>query len=100
MPDSATTTDTRSGESLKEALRKIPIFADLAEEQLDWFASKSEDLHLASGDILIRDGDPADSLFVILEGEMRGRRETGAPDAPMFIARTIHAQYRPGVQDR
>jgi len=86
MPDTATTTTPQSSESLKEALRKIPIFADLTEEQLEWFASKSEDLHLASGDILIRDGDPADSLFVILEGEMRGRRETGAPDAPMFIA--------------
>ena len=77
---------TVAGESLKDALRRIPIFADLSEEQLDWFASNSEDLHLASGDILIHDGDPADALFVLLEGEMRGRREDAGPDAPMFIA--------------
>ena len=86
MPDTANPTKTER-EPLKDALRKIPIFADLSDEQLAWFASNSEDLHLASGEILIRDGDPADSLFVILEGEMRGRRETGVPDAPMFIAK-------------
>jgi signal transduction histidine kinase len=78
--------ESGQGDSLKEALRKIPIFSDLTEEQLEWFASNSEDLHLNSGDILINDGDPADSLFVIIEGEMRGRREIGTPDAPMFIA--------------
>jgi signal transduction histidine kinase len=85
MPETAR---TPSPEPLKEALRRIPIFADLGEEQLDWFASQSEDLHVASGEILNRDGDPADALFVILEGELRGRRETGAPDAPMFQVRS------------
>ena len=74
------------GESLSAALRKIPIFADLSEEQLGWFASCSEDLRLASGAILTHEGDPANALFVLLEGEMRGRRESAGPDAPIYIA--------------
>jgi signal transduction histidine kinase len=74
------------GESLSVALRKIPIFADLSQEQLGWFASRSEDLRLMPGEILTHEGDPANALFVLLEGEMRGRRESAGPDAPIYIA--------------
>ncbi len=73
--------------SLKTALRQIAVFSDLSEEQLQWFASSAEDLRFAPGDVLIREGDPADALFVILEGEIRGRRESVGPDAPSYVAR-------------
>jgi signal transduction histidine kinase len=72
---------------LKTALRQIPVFSDLSDEQLDWFTANSEDLRLAPGDILIREGDPADSLFVVLEGEMRGRQESAGADALSYVAR-------------
>ena len=39
-----------------------------------------------AGDVLMREGDPADALFVLLEGEVRGRRENGGGDAPGFVA--------------
>ena len=32
---------------------------------------------LSPGDVLLREGDPADALFVLLEGEIRGRGENG-----------------------
>lgn len=77
-----------SGElPLEAALRNIEIFSDLTDEQIEWFASHSEDLRLAPGDILIHEGEPADSLFVLLEGEIRGRRESGGGDGPVFTAR-------------
>jgi len=72
---------------LKTALRKIEVFSDLTDEQLDWFSANSEDVRLAPGDILIRECDPADALFVILEGEMRGRQESAGADAPSYVAR-------------
>src|SRR3954452_18814716 len=72
---------------LKTALRKIEVFSDLTDEQLDWFSANSEDVRLAPGDILIREGDPADALFVILEGEMRGRQKSAGADAPSYVAR-------------
>ena len=34
--------------------------------------------------LLLREGDPADALFVLLEGEVRGRRESGARMLPAF----------------
>lgn len=72
---------------LKTALRQIDVFADLADEQLEWFAANAQDVRLTPGDILIHEGDPADSLFVILEGEIRGRRESAGADGPTYMAR-------------
>ena len=40
---------TVTGTPLIEALRKIPVFEDLQEDQLQWFASNAEDLHFAAG---------------------------------------------------
>ncbi len=86
MPESETAQPASgTGESLKTALRKIPIFADLTEEQMDWFVAHSEDVRFASGDVVIREGDPADLLIVLLEGELRGRRDSAGADSPIFI---------------
>jgi signal transduction histidine kinase len=69
------------------ALRQIEIFSDLREDQLQWFASSADEVFLSPGDTLVREGDPAEALAVVLEGELRGRRENGGPDAPGFIGR-------------
>ena len=90
MPDSepAKPASGSGGEPLKVALRKIPIFADLNEEQLDWFASNCEDVRWASGEVVIHEGDPADVLIVLLEGELRGRRDSAGADSPVYV---VHA---------
>ncbi len=74
-------------EPLATALRRLPIFSDLEEGQLTWFATQSEDHRFLPGDILVREGDPADVLFVLLEGEVQGRSESLGNDAPIFTAR-------------
>jgi signal transduction histidine kinase len=72
---------------VEAALRQIEIFSDLRDDQLQWFASNSEELRFSPGDVLIREGDPADALFVLIEGEIRGRKENGGADSPSFIGR-------------
>jgi signal transduction histidine kinase len=62
---------------LIEALRKIPVFEDFQEDQLQWFASTAEDLHFAAGELVIEAGAPADRLIVILSGELHGQRPKG-----------------------
>ena len=74
-------------QSLESALRTIDVFADLRDDQLAWFTASAEERTLAPGDALLHEGDPADALFVLLEGEIRGRRENGGGDAPAFWAR-------------
>ncbi len=75
--------NTENTTRLVGELRKIGIFADLPHEGLGWIAEKSKELHLLSAEVFIQVGDPADSLFVILEGEIRFQL-SGGPDAPVY----------------
>jgi signal transduction histidine kinase len=59
----------------KSELRRVPVFADLPDDQLDWFLSQAQEMNLKAGDVYSRQGDPADAMFVILEGLLQGRGE-------------------------
>jgi CRP-like cAMP-binding protein len=63
--------------TLAEELRTVPVFADLPPDDLDWLASQMTRVDLAPGEILIREGSPADRMMILLEGEMRMRVESG-----------------------
>jgi len=59
----------------KSELLRVPAFADLPEDQIAWFLSQSQEMHLKAGETYIRAGDPAENMFVMLEGEFQGRGE-------------------------
>src|SRR5579864_4173653 len=54
-------------------LLRFPIFADLPQEQVAWLVSHSQEMQVKAGDIYAREGDPADAMFVLLEGEFQWR---------------------------
>src|SRR5258707_7195496 len=45
-----------------------------------WFVAQCTEHRAAVGDIIVREGTPADSMLIVLEGEMRARGEHGDPD--------------------
>ena len=59
----------------KSELLRVPAFADLPEDQIAWFLGQSQEEILKPGDTYIRQGDPAENMFVILEGEFQVRGE-------------------------
>ena len=61
----------------KSELLKVPVFADLPDDQIAWFLSQSQEIHLSVGETYVRQGDPADWMFVILEGQLQWRGEFG-----------------------
>ena len=61
-------------------LRKIEVFADLPHEQLIWLTEHLQVKYFQPGEIMGREGDPLDNLSVILEGETRMQRGTGADE--------------------
>src|SRR3981189_1727643 len=61
----------------KSELIRVPAFADLPDDQLDWFLSQAQELHLKAGETYLRAGDPANAMFVILEGQLEIRGEIG-----------------------
>jgi signal transduction histidine kinase len=74
-------------ESLVAQLRKIPAFADQEQADLEWFVAQSDERRVAVGEITVKEDTPADTMFVMFEGEMRARRENGPQDGPVFTAR-------------
>jgi signal transduction histidine kinase len=54
-------------------LSRFHAFAGLPEEQLAWFLSQAEELNLHAGNVYAKQGDPADFMFVILEGDFQWR---------------------------
>jgi signal transduction histidine kinase len=83
-PASAT---TASPADKVEALRRVHVFADLPDEQLKWFADNTEEVLLSPGDVFFRKGEPADSMAIYLEGEVRAYRDEQAHDGYVYIAR-------------
>src|SRR5262249_12886544 len=61
----------------RSELLRVPAFADLPEDQIDWFLSCAEEVHLKAGDIGFRQGDAANAMFVIVEGQLQARGEFG-----------------------
>jgi signal transduction histidine kinase len=60
---------------LSELIVRVPAFAGLPDDQIVWFLSQSQDLHLRAGDTYARQGETADAMFVLLDGEFQWRGE-------------------------
>ncbi len=58
-------------------LRSVPAFSDLPDDQIEWFLSHVYELSLNAGEIFVRQGDPADWMFIFLEGLFQWRGEFG-----------------------
>ena len=61
----------------KTELRKVSEFTDLPDDQLDWFLGMADEMHLKAGETYSRQGDPADAMYVVMEGQLQGRGELG-----------------------
>ena len=59
------------------ALLKVPAFVDLPEDQITWFISHTNEMNLKAGETAFRQDDPADAMYVILEGQLQARGEIG-----------------------
>lgn len=53
-----------------EALRRVPMFAKLDSSKLRLLAFTSQLLTFEDGEILFKQGDPSDSTYLVLLGEM------------------------------
>jgi signal transduction histidine kinase len=61
----------------KSELLRVPAFAGLPDDQIDWFLSQSQEIHLSAGETFLRQGDPADAMAVVLDGQLQLRGELG-----------------------
>lgn len=73
--------------SILHELSQNPVFAGLPEDGLAWLSSQMKEVHLAPGEVFLREGGPADRMLVVLEGELRARTEHGPPDGSVYMLR-------------
>ena len=66
-------------------LLSVPVFAGLPDDQISWFISQAIDLPLKAGETYFREGDPADAMFVVLEGQLQVRGELGGETVVIAI---------------
>jgi signal transduction histidine kinase len=82
---SAVTTVSASEAPLADALRSFPLFEDLTEEQMEWFVNHASDQSYELGTLVVREGQEADSMTIVVEGELR--YQSAPPESTVFIAR-------------
>jgi len=74
-----------TGGSDRALLRRVPLFAELSEEDFAWVADGGEPRELAGGDLLASEGDPGDALFVIVSGELQVMKRSRTTDVPIAL---------------
>ncbi len=70
---------------LIEEIRKIAVFTDLSQEHLEWFVSNCMEARFAAGEVVYKEGTPAEYMSIFLEGSIFARRESEGADSPVFI---------------
>lgn len=65
---------TMKAERLREKLSVLqasPLFVDLHIDELSLLAELCQAHEFAAGEVIVREGEPGDSLFILLEGAVR-----------------------------
>ena len=77
-------TENESSKRIVNELKGIAAFADLSDEDLQWFVEHSTEHQFAPGEVMVHEGQPTENMIVMLEGEFVARQEASGPDSPVF----------------
>jgi signal transduction histidine kinase len=72
-------------EEIVARLRDTPLFGGLDDTELLRLADLGQIVDLAPGELLIREGDVADALYVVLDGELEVTKRAGATEIPVAL---------------
>lgn len=61
----------------KSEILSVPVFEGLPDDQITWFLSNAQEMVLKPGDTYLQQGEPADAMFVVLDGQQQARGELG-----------------------
>jgi CRP-like cAMP-binding protein len=75
-------------DSKVEALKRVPLFAQLTRKELKFVASRTDEVSVPAGRLLIRQGHSSDSFYVLLDGEVDvevdGKKRAGLKAGDFF----------------
>jgi signal transduction histidine kinase len=70
-----------------DALKRVPPLQGMEECEFEWLATHGIERFISAGTVVFREGDPAETMTILLRGEVHVRREHSGPSA-LFIGRT------------
>jgi CRP/FNR family cyclic AMP-dependent transcriptional regulator len=59
------------GDPKVDAMGRVPLFSICTRNELEFLASRTDEVDLKANDILIKQGDASDCFYVLLEGEAK-----------------------------
>ena len=59
-----------------EVLKKAPLFAALDDDDIASLRANTKDIHVKRGEVLFREGDSGDELFMVVRGKVKVGRTT------------------------
>jgi len=84
MSSSTNVTKEDSLKRIASELKALDAFQGISDENLEWLAEHSEEAFYSAGEIIGKEGAPAEFMIVVLRGEFTGRQESAGPDGPVF----------------
>ena len=70
---------------MREVLRAVPLFADLAEADLEALCDGAVDVELAAGEVLFNEGDEGHVAYVVTAGEVEISKQTGGREVLLAV---------------
>jgi signal transduction histidine kinase len=68
-----------------DELRQVSLFASLSEKDLEQLYEMAETVLIPAGELVMREGDPSDSLYVVLEGQLEVITRQGSQDVLLAV---------------
>jgi signal transduction histidine kinase len=69
----------------KDVLRRLPLFAGLSEDDLERLYHMAEPVFIPEGRRFIQEGDPGDTLYIVLDGEVEVTKRQGGQDVVLAV---------------
>jgi CRP-like cAMP-binding protein len=68
-----------------DEVRRVPLFADLSEEDLEQLNEMAKTISIHPGDLVFEEGSPGDALYVILDGDLEVTKRQGGQDSVLAV---------------
>ena len=70
-----------------DEVRRVPLFADLSEEDLERLYQMAETVFISAGELVFAEGSPGDALYVVLDGELEVSKRQSDQDVVLAVRR-------------
>lgn len=71
-----------------EFLLHLPLFSGLAESDLEWLSQHAQPISVKAGDMLIEEGAPGDSAYIVIDGEFEIIKKSNNQDIVIALRET------------